>query len=60
MESDHEVLTIKEVSEILQVHLFTVYKLVKEGKIPGFRNGSVWRVRAEQLVRWITEQWRPQ
>ncbi len=38
---DHQILTTKEVSEMLGVHTSTVYKLIKEGKIPSFRVGSV-------------------
>jgi excisionase family DNA binding protein len=57
--TDDEVLTVKEVSEILQVHPKTVYKLAREGKIPAFRIGSDWRFRSDRVVRWIIEQWRP-
>jgi excisionase family DNA binding protein len=53
---DHRILTTKEVSEILGVHTSTVYKLIKEGKIPSFRVGSDWRFRRDQIVRWLAEQ----
>src|SRR5258708_40102973 len=33
----------KEVCDLLKVHPSTVYKLTREGKIPGFRIGSEWR-----------------
>ena len=58
MAIDHEVLTVKEVGEILQVNPSTVYKLVKEGRIPAFRIGTEWRFRKEGIVRWILEQTR--
>jgi predicted DNA-binding transcriptional regulator AlpA len=32
MALDQEILTLKDVSELLQVHQSTVYKLAKEGK----------------------------
>ena len=48
-----EVLTMKEVCYLLQT---TVYKLVKEGSIPGFRVGSDWRFRRDAIERWMTEQ----
>jgi excisionase family DNA binding protein len=35
-----EVLTVKEVCELLQVNQSTVYKLIKEGRIPAFRIGT--------------------
>jgi excisionase family DNA binding protein len=53
---DHQILTTKEVSEMLGVHTSTVYKLIKEGKIPSFRVGSDWRFRRDQIVRWLAEQ----
>jgi excisionase family DNA binding protein len=45
-------------SEILQVNPSTVYKLVKEGRIPAFRIGTEWRFRKKEIVRWILEQTR--
>jgi excisionase family DNA binding protein len=57
MAIDREFLTVKEVSDLLRVHRSTVYKLIKEGKIPGFWIGSEFRIRTDQLVRWIAEQW---
>jgi excisionase family DNA binding protein len=59
MAADHEILTLKEVSEILRVHPKTVYKLVRENKIPGFRISGDLRFRRDQIVRWVAEQWRP-
>ena len=56
MASDPEVLTVKEVCELLQLHQSTVYKLIKEGKIPAFRIGSDWRFQKNQIVHWIAEQ----
>jgi len=55
MASDHEVLTVKEVCELLQVHQSTVYKLIKEGRIPAFRIGSDWRFLKDRIVRWMAE-----
>jgi excisionase family DNA binding protein len=40
MTGDHQILTVKEVSEMLGVHPSTVYKLIREGKIPSFRVGN--------------------
>jgi excisionase family DNA binding protein len=40
MAIDHEILTVKEVSEQLKIHEDTVYKMVREGRIPAFRVGS--------------------
>ncbi len=56
MAIDHEVLTVKEVSELLQISEATVYKMIKEGKIPSFQIGSDWRFLKHRLVRWMAEQ----
>jgi excisionase family DNA binding protein len=56
MAIDHEILTVKEVSELLKVHQGTVYKMVREGRIPAFKIGSDWRFRKDQMVHWIAEQ----
>jgi excisionase family DNA binding protein len=38
-----KILTASEVAELLQIHSRTVYKLVKEGSIPGHKFGGGWR-----------------
>ena len=53
---DYEVLTAKEVSEILHVHPSTIYKLTKQGKIPSFRIGADWRFRTDVIERWMAEK----
>jgi excisionase family DNA binding protein len=40
MAIDHEILTVKEVSELLKIHEGTVYKMANEGRIPAFKIGS--------------------
>ena len=54
MESD--ILTIKEVAEYLKVKEKTAYKLVADGKIPGFKVGGSWRFRKQQIEEWIVKQ----
>jgi excisionase family DNA binding protein len=41
MAIDHEILTVKEVGELLKVHQDTVYKMVRV-RIPAFKIGSDW------------------
>lgn len=38
-----EFLTIEEVAKNLKVGKSTVYRMVKEGKLPGTKIGRVWR-----------------
>jgi excisionase family DNA binding protein len=56
MESDHEILTVREICDLLQVHQSTIYKMVRQGKIPCFRIGSDWRFRRDRIVRWMAER----
>ena len=48
-----EVLTIKELSAYLKVPQSTLYKLVREGKIPGQKIGRHLRFRKEAIDRWL-------
>jgi excisionase family DNA binding protein len=50
-----EVLTMKEICDLLQVNQSTIYKLVRRGSIPGFRVGSDWRFRRDVIERWMVE-----
>ena len=56
MEIDHEVLTVKEICDLLQVHSSTIYKLIQQGEIPSFRVGSDWRFRRDLIERWMAER----
>ena len=51
-----EILTIRQVAELLKINEKTTYKLASEGKIPGFKVGGSWRFRRSDLDRWIDEQ----
>jgi excisionase family DNA binding protein len=56
MADDREVLTVKEVCDLLRVHPTTVYKLIRQGEIPSFRVGSDWRFRRDVIEGWMTKQ----
>lgn len=53
---DSEFLTAEEVAEYLRLPLSTVYKLVQDKKLPGFKVGKHWRFRSETLLGWIKER----
>ncbi|WP_088105541.1 helix-turn-helix domain-containing protein [Halalkalibacter urbisdiaboli] len=44
-----EIMTISQVAKYLQISEMTTYKLVQEGKLPGFKIGRHWRVRRNDL-----------
>lgn len=51
-----DILTIREVAEYLKLNEKTTYRLVGEGKIPGFKVGGAWRFRQSEIQRWIEMQ----
>jgi excisionase family DNA binding protein len=55
MVDDQDVLTVKEISDLLHVRPSTIYKLIRQGKIPAFRIGSDWRFRKDAIMRWMAE-----
>jgi excisionase family DNA binding protein len=52
MASEEEILTITELSAHLRVHPTTIYRLLREGRIPGFRVGSAWRFNRASIEKW--------
>jgi len=50
-----DVLTIEELSAYLKISKSTLYKLVREGKIPCQKIGRHWRFRKETIDRWLDE-----
>jgi excisionase family DNA binding protein len=51
-----DVLTIKELSEHLRVHPTTIYRLVRDGRLPAFRVGSNWRFSRSAVAEWTQNQ----
>jgi len=53
---DSEFLTAEEVAEYLRLPLSTVYKLVQDKRLPGFKVGKHWRFRREAFQEWINNK----
>jgi excisionase family DNA binding protein len=51
-----EFLTAEEVADYLRLPLSTVYKLVQDKRLPGFKVGKHWRFRTEKIHNWVIEQ----
>jgi excisionase family DNA binding protein len=49
-------LTAGEVAAQLRVSTMTVYRLIRRGELPAVRVGRNYRVRAEELERYLSEQ----
>jgi len=51
-----EIMTIRELAVFLKIKEKTAYKLVAEGKLPGFKVGGAWRFKRDDLEEWIIRQ----
>jgi excisionase family DNA binding protein len=49
-----EILTASEVASLLHVHPRTVYKLVKQGSLPGRKFGGGWRFSRRDIMQMIS------
>lgn len=56
MADEDEIFTIKELSEHLRVHPTTIYRLLRQGRLPGFRVGSNWRFNRTTIEQWEIAQ----
>jgi len=52
----HNVVTVDEVCQYLRVHRTTLYRLIKQGRIPAFRVGGRWRLNLVDIERWLHDQ----
>jgi excisionase family DNA binding protein len=50
-----DVLTIEELSVYLKIPKSTLYKLVREGRVPSQKVGRHWRFRKVAIDRWLDE-----
>ena len=56
-EIEYEILTPKEVMNLLGIGRNTFYRLVNSGELPAFRIGKLWRVRRQDINRlWKLEK----
>ena len=47
-------MTPREAAEYLSVHVRTLYRLVKNGEIPGRKIGGSWRFKKDALDEWLS------
>ncbi|HPM11819.1 MAG TPA: helix-turn-helix domain-containing protein [Paludibacter sp.] len=55
-EKPSDVLTIDELAAYLKISKSTLYKLVREGKIPSQKIGKHWRFRKGAIDQWLEEK----
>jgi excisionase family DNA binding protein len=49
----NKILTVSELAEHLNVHRITIYRLLKNGNLPGFKIGRVWRFELDEITAWM-------
>ena len=53
LENYGDVLTTDEVCEILRIGYNSLYELLRNEKLKGYRNGRVWRIPKEAIKNYI-------
>lgn len=56
MNTNIDIITIKELADYLKIAEKTAYRFALEKKIPGFKVGGAWRFRKAEIDVWIKEQ----
>ncbi len=51
-----DVFGLEDGAKLFWVNRWTIYRLVKEGKIPPFKVGIQWRFKRDALERWMDRQ----
>ncbi len=54
------VMTLEEVARYLRINKSTVYRLARNGTLPAWKLGNVWRFKKEALEGWIAGNQREQ
>ncbi len=51
-----QIMTLREVAQYLGLHIMTVYKLTREGRVPAAKIGGQWRFKRDVLDGWLEAQ----
>jgi excisionase family DNA binding protein len=49
-------LTVREFAHYLRLNPSTVYRLLRENKLPGFKIGESWRIGVQEIEQWQSEK----
>jgi len=53
-----QIMTLREVAKYLGLHVMTVYKLTREGRVPAAKIGGQWRFKRDVLDGWLEAKMR--
>jgi len=48
-----QIMTPKDAALYLNIHIITLYRLIKKGELPSFKVGGQWRFKRDLLDAWI-------
>ncbi len=51
-----DILTIKQLSEFLQISEITIKRAIKANELKAFKAGRVWRIEKEEVINWINKK----
>jgi excisionase family DNA binding protein len=51
-----DLLTTKQLQELLQVDRITIYRMLNDGRLQGFKVGGQWRFSRREIEAWLQEQ----
>jgi excisionase family DNA binding protein len=51
-----DLLTTKQLLELLQLDRTTVYRMLSEGRLPGFKVGGQWRFSRQEIETWMKDR----
>jgi excisionase family DNA binding protein len=51
-----QIMTLAEMAKYLGLHQMTVYRMLKSGRLPGFKLGRQWRTKKDVLDAWLMAQ----
>lgn len=51
-----DLLTARQLQELLRVDRTTIYHMLQDGRLPGFKVGGQWRFARADIDSWLTEQ----
>ncbi len=54
------VMTLEEVARYLRINKSTVYRMARDGTLPAWKLGNVWRFKKASIENWIASNQRAQ
>lgn len=51
-----DLLTTRQLQEMLQVDRITIYRMLEDGRLRGFKVGGQWRFQRQEIERWLQAQ----